>query len=148
MTADTTQEAKAIAVTRDMLTEALTEFYLTVREGTGYLRGQVADPAIVADVLHATLSRIAAERGDDDELAKLRRGGRELGRIVVKQARTFEAARIEMIQNGPGKAMQWILSSIPDVDDNEPEDQWDGTETATQWIERQQAADRAAEAKP
>lgn len=56
---------KPIEVTRDMLAQALTEFYLTVREGTGYLRGQIANPVTAADALHATLSRIAAERRPD-----------------------------------------------------------------------------------
>lgn len=69
MTDETTQEAEAtdrpIAVTRDMLTEALTEFYLTVRDGDRRYRGQVSYPAEVADALYATLSRIVAERAPD-----------------------------------------------------------------------------------
>lgn len=81
------------------------------------------------------------------ERDRLRNGGRELGKSVVRLTRSMQAARIEMLQNGPEAAMQWILNSIPDVDDNEPEDQWDGTETATQWLDRQRAADRAAEAE-
>lgn len=63
MTTETTQEAWPIEVTPGMLTEALTEFYLVVRSGSGRQKSQVADPAEVADALHATLSRIAAERG-------------------------------------------------------------------------------------
>jgi hypothetical protein len=77
------------------------------------------------------------------EMARLRNGAHQLGKIVAWQAQSMEAARIEMIQNGPEKAMQWILNSIPDVDDNDPEDQWNGTETASEWLDRQQAADRA-----
>ena len=80
------------------------------------------------------------------ELARLRNGAQQLGKIVTWQAQSMEAARIEMIQNGPEAAMQWILNSIPDVDDNDPEDQWNGTETAREWLDRQQAADRAWEA--
>lgn len=77
------------------------------------------------------------------ELARLRSGAETLGKIVCWQAQSMQAARIEMIQNGPEKAMQWILNSIPDVDDNDPADQWNGTETAHEWLDRQRAADRA-----
>ena len=62
---ETTQEARPIAVTPDMLTEALTEFYLTIRGGSRQHKGQVDDPAEGAGTLHATLSRIAAERAPD-----------------------------------------------------------------------------------
>ena len=55
-------------VTRDRLVEALTEFYLSVRNYRGYQEsGQIAHPDEVAGALHATLSRIAAERGDTTE---------------------------------------------------------------------------------
>jgi hypothetical protein len=70
-TTDTTQEAGRIAVSRDDLTQTLTEFWLTVRWGGGHqFKGQVADPAEVADALHATLSRIAAERAPDVQAAE------------------------------------------------------------------------------
>ena len=59
-----------------------------------------------------------------------------LGRVVTGQARAMEAARIEMLQGSTHKAMQWILNSLPDVDDNDPEDQWDGFETAQEWFDR------------
>ena len=91
-------------------------------------------------------------RAETDEVARLRAelsrvqsGAQTLGKIVTRMAQSMEAARIEMIQNGPEAAMQWILNSLPDVSDEAPEDQWDGKETATQWIDRTQAADRAAE---
>jgi hypothetical protein len=83
----------------------------------------------------------------DDEVRKLRNACRTMGKVITGMARSMEAARIEMLQNGPEAAMQWILNSIPDVDDNDPEDQWNGTETAGEWLDRQQAADRAAEAE-
>ena len=79
------------------------------------------------------------------ELSRVQSGAQTLGKIVTRMAQSMEAARIEMIQNGPEAAMQWILNSLPDVSDEAPEDQWDGKETATQWIDRTQAADRAAE---
>lgn len=88
---------------------------------------------------------VAAERDESRaELARVQSAAQTLGRVVTWQARSMEAARIEMLQNGPEKAMQWILNSIPDVDDNDPEDQWDGKESAAEWIDRVQAADRAA----
>jgi hypothetical protein len=80
------------------------------------------------------------------ELARTQSAAQTLGKIVCWQAQSMEAARIEMIQNGPEKAMQWILNSIPDVDDNDPEDQWNGTESAREWLDRQRAADKAFEA--
>jgi hypothetical protein len=48
-------------------------------------------------------------------------------------ARAMEAARIEMIQNGPEKAMQWILNALPDQWDREA---WDGSESAQEWFDR------------
>jgi hypothetical protein len=52
--------------TRDELLEALTGFRLAVRNHRGYQEaGEIAHPEDVADVLHATLSRIAAERSPD-----------------------------------------------------------------------------------
>lgn len=78
-----------------------------------------------------------------EDVARLRSGAETLGKVVVHQARSMEAARIEMLQNGPTAAMQWILASIPDVDDNDPADQWDGRETAAEWLDRTE--DRARE---
>lgn len=55
-----------IEVTRDMLVEALTEFRLSVRTSPGRQEeGPVGRPEATAGVLHATLSRIAAERAPD-----------------------------------------------------------------------------------
>ena len=56
-----------------------------------------------------------------------------------------QAARIEMLQNGPHAGMQWILNSIPDVFEDDGL-AWDGTETAQAWSDRVEAADKAAEA--
>lgn len=85
----------------------------------------------------------AAEHERDEARAerdKLRDACRHLGHLVTGMARTFKAARIEMIQSGPGKAMEWVLSSIPDVDDDDPADQWDGTESAGEWFGRAREA--------
>lgn len=81
----------------------------------------------------------AAGRERDEaraELARIQAAAQHLGHLVTGMARSMEAARIEMLQNGPEKAMQWILNSIPDVDDNDPEDQWNGTESADEWFDR------------
>lgn len=99
------QEAKAIAVTRDMLTEALTEFYLTVREGTGYLRGQVADPAIVADVLHATLSRIAAGYAPDETPAT----------VALRDAVQVEAAMAILERRYPSARPDYLDIAITEL---------------------------------
>jgi len=80
------------------------------------------------------------------ELARVRSGAETLGKIVSWQVQSMEAARIEMIQNGPEAAMEWILNSIPDVDDNDPEDQWNGTETAREWLDRTASAYRVTAA--
>jgi hypothetical protein len=80
---------------------------------------------------------LAAQRNEARaELERLRNGGRELGKTVVRMSRSMRAARIEMLQNGPEKAMQWILNSLPDVDDNDPADHWDGKESAAEWLDR------------
>lgn len=146
MTTKTTQEAGRIAVSRDDLAEALTEFYLTVRYGSHACKGQVSDPGEVADALHATLSRVAAERGPDDELRKLREGARELGHITARLYRVMEAARIEVHRGNPGEAMQWILGALPPPVDEGDGLGWDGQETAQAWFDRVEAADAEAEA--
>jgi hypothetical protein len=74
------------------------------------------------------------------EVVRLRGACRRLGKIVVSQQRSMEAARIEMAQNGPEKAMQWILNSLPDVYDGPA---WDGRETAAEWLDRADAGDVA-----
>lgn len=74
------------------------------------------------------------------ELERLRSGARTLARTVVHMSRSMQAAAIEDQQNGADAAMQWILNSLPDVDDN-PEDQhWDGKESAQEWLDRTESA--------
>jgi hypothetical protein len=80
----------------------------------------------------------------DDELAALRRSARILANIVARNHQAMEAARIEMRQNGPHAAMQWILNSLPDVWDD-PETEWDGRESAQAWFDRTESFYRAAE---
>ncbi len=77
MTTETTQKAGL-----DELVEALTGFRLAVRTHAGYQEsGEIANPDVVADALHATLSRIAAERGIARE-AGTQEGG-TLGRVLA-----------------------------------------------------------------
>jgi tellurite resistance protein len=74
-------------VTRAELAEALTEFRLAVRTGAGYQSGPVGDPEGVAGVLHAALSRIAAERKPDSAPAADDAHARETGRVEDDQGR-------------------------------------------------------------
>ena len=88
-------------------------------------------------------------RDRDAEIARLRNGGRELGKAVVGNVRAMEAARIELAQGSAEKAMQWVLNSLPDVWDD-PETAWDGRESAEAWWDRTDPFYRAAvaDAKP
>jgi hypothetical protein len=53
--------SNVITITREQLTAALEEFRLAVRTHAGYQEsGVIANPDKVAEVLYATLSRIAA----------------------------------------------------------------------------------------
>lgn len=88
----------------------------------------------LTDELIAAQAGVSAEQRS--ALERLRNGGRELGKTVVHMSRSMRAARIEMLQNGPEKAMEWILNSLPDVDDSDLADQWDGRESATEWLDR------------
>lgn len=92
--------------------------------------------------------RMHAERQQatttDAELARLRDGAQMLGRIVAQNNRVMEAARIEMRQNGPHAAMQWILNSLADLWDGPEETVWDGKEPAQAWFDRTEAAYQVA----
>lgn len=112
--------------------------------GTTYLGGIAREAAARAGLVVVDPDQAGEATRLNAELARVQSGAQTLGKIVIRMAQSMEAARIEMIQNGPEAAMQWIINSLPDVSDEAPEDQWDGKETATQWIDRTQAADRAA----
>jgi hypothetical protein len=86
---------------------------------------------------------LSGATGPADELASLKRSCRILANIVARNHQAMEAARIEMRQNGPHQAMQWILNSIPDVWDD-PETEWDGKESAQAWFDRTESFYRAA----
>lgn len=83
----------------------------------------------LADVL-GQLAEAQAERD------RLRNACKHMGSVIVSMSRQMECARIEMLQNGPERAMQWILNGLPDVDDNPPGMRWDGKESADEWFER------------
>ena len=154
MSTTETTEAAIDGITRDNLTDALTEFYLPVRTHRGYQEsGQVAHPGEVADVLYATLSRIAAERRPDvpaettqttaeqerdearDQLTKADELIRRLERITTAWTRGMYSARIDCWR-GDAKAAAGCLSEGLDGYDG-PE--WDGTETGAEWWERTKA---------
>lgn len=82
------------------------------------------------------------------EIAKLRNACKHMGSVIVSMSRQMECARIEMLQNGPERAMQWILNGLPDVDDNPPGMQWDGRESADEWFERTADYARSEAVKP
>jgi len=76
------------------------------------------------------LAAVEAERD------KLQRACETLGKAVVWQAETLYCAWIEISRGDLPSAAQWILNGIPDVDDNPPDQQWNGTETAQEWFDR------------
>ena len=78
-----------------------------------------------------------------DELASLRRSCRILAGIIARNHQAMEAARIEMLQNGPHAGMQWVLNSLPDLWDDD-ETAWDGRESAQAWFDRTEDFYRAA----
>jgi hypothetical protein len=70
------------------------------------------------------------------ERDRLRNACKHMGSVIVSMSRQMECARIEMLQNGPERAMQWVLNGLPDVRDDPPGMQWDGKESADEWFER------------
>jgi hypothetical protein len=76
-----------------------------------------------------------AERAD-----RLQRACITLGKTITSMGDTMYAARIEDQQNGSVKAMEWIVNGMPGIWDNDPGTEWDGRESATDWVERTDAA--------
>jgi hypothetical protein len=88
----------------------------------------LADAVImVAGLPHAGLAA---------ELAKVQRGAQTLGMVVTRQARDLYAMHIDVSRGDLEAVAQRVLNSIPDVDDNPPAEQWNGTETGSQWLDR------------
>lgn len=107
--------------------------------------GDPQAPESVARYETALLLLADAPEADlPEDVARLRSGAETLGRVVVHMSRSMEAARIDMLQNGPKAGMQWILAAVPDVNDNPADLQWDGRETASEWLDR--TGERAKEA--
>lgn len=71
-----------------------------------------------------------------DELAKVQRGAQTLGMVVERLARDLYAMWIDVSRGDLAAVRERVLNSIPDCDDNEPADQWNGTETGSEWFER------------
>lgn len=82
------------------------------------------------------LRKLTPEGSQDAEITKLQNACKLMGRSITGLSRAMEAARIELAQGSAEKAMEWILNSLPDVSDDDPEDQWNGTETANEWFDR------------
>jgi hypothetical protein len=104
--------------------------------------GLPADRIIALAGELAAATRTAAPP-EGAETAKLREVIATLSRIVSQQCLSMEAARVEMRQNGPQQAMQWILNSLPDVWDGPEGSEWDGTESAQAWMDRLDALEAA-----
>ena len=89
---------------------------------------------------------MTARTTQEAELAILREITLSLASTVARLGRTVEAARIEMRQNGPDAAMQWILNvRTAPFGEGDPL-AWDGKESARHWFDRVTAAD--ARTKP
>lgn len=70
------------------------------------------------------------------ELAKVQRGAQVLGMVVTRQARDLYAAWVDIARGDMAAVRERVLNAQPDCDDNEPGDQWNGTETGGQWFDR------------
>jgi hypothetical protein len=72
----------------------------------------------------------------EHERDKLQRACETLGRVVVGQARDLYAMWIDVSRGDMDAVRERVLNTIPDVDDNEPDEQWNGTETGGEWFWR------------
>ena len=90
------------------------------------------------DEYHDFAGRVAAGETADvrAELAKVQRGAQTLGMVVTRQARDLYAMHIDVSRGDLEAVAQRVLAAIPDCDDNEPAEQWNGTETGSEWLER------------
>lgn len=70
------------------------------------------------------------------ELAKVQRAAQTLGMVVERQARDLYAMWIDVSRGDLEAVKERVLNSIPDCDDNEPDQQWNGTETGDEWFDR------------
>jgi hypothetical protein len=114
---------------------------LYIETPDGQKRADIGDwvvrfPAGTFQVIPGDKFDEAFEPATADELARLRNACQHMGNVIVSMSRQMECARIEMLQNGPERAMQWVLQGLPDVDDNPPEMHWNGKESADEWFER------------
>jgi hypothetical protein len=90
-----------------------------------------------ADGLAAALAEVIAERD------KLQQACQTLGTVVERLARDRYASWIDASRGDMDAVRQGVLNSMPDVDDNEPDEQWNGTETGSEWFWRTRDAGRA-----
>jgi hypothetical protein len=70
------------------------------------------------------------------ELAKLQQACQTLGMVVERQARDLYAMWVDVSRGDLEAVRERVLNAIPDVDDNEPGEQWNGTETGDEWFDR------------
>ena len=122
MSTTETTEAAIDGITRDNLTEALTEFYLPVRTHRGYQEsGQVAHPGAVAVALYATLSRIAAERRPDAPAvaAERERAEARLAVLEVHLPAVLDALRIAVADTAYGSRAGRFTAALDALDGSE-----------------------------
>lgn len=99
----------------------------------------------IANVNFTDGYRAGQREAASGEITGLWDATRMLAKIIAGNARAMEAARIEMQQGDPRKAMQWILNSLPDAWDGPEGTAWDGRETAQEWFDRTESAYEVSE---
>ena len=109
------EDRDAIAAERDQLAEQLAAI---ARPDAGVQ--QTLDP----------WAAVTAERD------KLQQACQTLGMVVERQARDLYAMWIDVSRGDMAAVRERVLNTIPDVDDNEPDEQWNGTETGSEWFWR------------
>lgn len=71
-----------------------------------------------------------------DELARVQRAAGTLGMVVERLARDLYAMWVDVSRGDLEAVRERVLNSIPDCDDNEAAEQWNGTETGDEWFDR------------
>lgn len=98
----------------------------------------------IAEYIASDVTQMRAERNHArEQLAavtaerdKLQRACQTLGHVVELQARDLYAMWIDVSRGDLKAVRERVLNSIPDVDDHEPDEQWNGTETGGEWFWR------------
>lgn len=92
-------------------------------------------------LIQAAIARLKSE---DADLERLRSSARTLATVTASLSRALKAAWIELVQGHSDAAREWIANAIEDCWDG---DEWDGTESAQQWLDRTEAPASTEEGK-